>query len=229
MKKNGINRYLDAAILKPETSSNEVKKAISECLEFETMTVCVRPCDIGLAKSICKGSNTLVCCVLNFPHGNDSSSAKAAAAELYIKDGAAEIDMVANFAMARSGEWKLYEGDIRSVSSVTRKAGVVLKVIFETCYLSIDEVKLCTKAAINAGADYVKTSTGFGSAGATDEAVKAMIEASAGRIKIKPSGGIRDFATAKKFIDMGCHRLGVNFSSVAAIYSGGRAAGTDSY
>jgi len=224
-----INRYLDAAILKPETTRKETIAAINECLKYKTMTTCVRPCDIELAKSMCRGTDTLVCCVLNFPHGNDSSDAKQAEAEIYAKKGVAEIDMVANFALAKSAEWKLYEEDIRAVSSVTKKAGVVLKVIFETCYLSVDEIRLCTKAAISADADFIKTSTGFGTGGATDEAVKAMLEASSGRIKVKPSGGIRDFARAKNLIDMGCHRLGVNFSSVAAICYGGKAAGSDAY
>ncbi|OGV42822.1 MAG: deoxyribose-phosphate aldolase [Lentisphaerae bacterium GWF2_49_21] len=224
-----INRYLDAAILKPETTRKETIAAINECLKYKTMTACVRPCDIELAKSMCKGTDTFVCCVLNFPHGNDSSDAKQAEAELYVKKGVVEIDMVANFALAKSAEWKLYEEDIRVVSSVTKKAGIVLKVIFETCYLSIDEIRLCTKAAIAAEADFVKTSTGFGTGGATDEAVRAMLETADGKIKVKPSGGIRDYARAKSFIDMGCHRLGVNFSSVAAICDGGKADGTDSY
>ncbi len=224
-----VSRYLDAAILKPEATRKEAIAAIGECLKFKTMTACVRPCDIELAKSICKGTDTLVSCVLNFPHGNDLGDAKQAEAELYVKKGVAEIDMVANFGLARSGEWKLYEDDIRVVSEVTKKAGVILKVIFETCYLSIEEIRLCTKAAISAEADFVKTSTGFGTGGATEEAVKAMLEVSAGKIKVKPSGGIRDFARAKMFLDMGCHRLGVNFSSVAAICDGGNAAGTDVY
>jgi deoxyribose-phosphate aldolase len=224
-----INRYLDAAILKPETNCKEAVAAINECLKYKTVTTCVRPCDIELAKSMCQGTGTLVCCVLNFPHGNDTSDAKRAEAELYVKRGVAEIDMVANFALAKSAEWKLYEDDIRAVSSVTKKAGVILKVIFETCYLSVEEIRLCTKAAIAAEADFVKTSTGFGTGGATDEAVKAMLGRADGKIKVKPSGGIRDFARAKGFIDMGCHRLGVNFSSVAAICAGGQSASPDTY
>ena len=226
---NTINTYLDAAILKPETTRQEAAAAIAECLKHRTMSVCVRPCDIELAKSMCQGTDTLVCCVLNFPHGNDTPDAKRAEAETYVRMGAAEIDMVANFALARSGEWKLYEKDIRAVSTMTREAGLVLKVIFETCYLTVDEIRRCTEAAMNAEADFVKTSTGFGTGGATEEAVKAMLDAAQGRIKVKPSGGIRDFARAKSFIDMGCQRLGVNFSSVAAICAGGKAPGTDAY
>ena len=224
-----INHYLDAAILKPETTIKEAAAAIHECLAYKTLTVCVRPCDIEMAMTLCRGTGTLVGCVLNFPHGNDSSEAKRAEAELYVKKGVAEIDMVANYSLARSGEWKWYEEDLRAVSSVTKKSGVVLKVIFETCYLSLDEIRRCTKAARAAGADFVKTSTGFGTGGATDEAVTAMLETAAGKIKVKPSGGIRDFARAKSLLDMGCHRLGVNFSSVAAICAGGNAAGPDSY
>lgn len=224
-----INRYLDAAVLKPETTLREAADAIRLCLDHRTMTVCVRPADIGLAAELCRGSETKVGCVLNFPHGNDSADAKRAEAELYAQKGVAEIDMVGNIALARSGEWARYEDDIRTVAAVTRPAGVVLKVICETCFLSPDEIRGCTRAAIAAGADFIKTSTGFGTGGATDEAVRVMLEEAAGRIRVKPSGGIRDFARAQHLVHMGCHRLGVNFSSVPAICDGGRAAGADSY
>jgi deoxyribose-phosphate aldolase len=170
-----------------------------------------------------------VCCVLGFPHGDGLSDVKRAEAEIYVEKGVSEIDMVANYGFARSGEWKLYENDIRAVSSVTEKSGALLKVIFETCLLSPEEIRLCTEAAIRAKADYVKTSTGFSTGGATEEAIKIMLDTAAGRIKVKASGGIRDYARAKMFIDMGCQRLGINFNSVAAICKGGSAVGSDSY
>ena len=224
-----ISRYIDAAILKPETSRKETVAAINECLKYKVFSACVRPCDIELASTMCKGTDTFVCCVLNFPHGNDSSDAKRAEAELYARKGVAEIDMVANFALAKSAEWGRYEDDIRAVSEVTKSSGVLLKVILETCYLTIDEICKCTDAAINARADFVKTSTGFGTGGATDEAVKAMLETSAGRIMVKASGGIRDQASALKFISMGCHRLGVGYASLAHLCAASSSILTDQY
>jgi len=212
-----ISRYLDAAILKPEITLEETIQGIQSCIKYDTITTCVKPCDIELAVSLCQGTETTVCTVLNFPHGNDTPQAKAKEAELYIKQGASEIDMVANITLAKSGEWKRYENDIRSVAAVTNAAGRTLKVIFETCYLTIDEIKNCTKAAIAAGADFVKTSTGFGTAGAQEDQVKAMLEASEGKIKVKPSGGIRDYQRALMFVEMGCHRLGIGVSSVVPI------------
>lgn len=212
-----INRYLDAAILKPEFSRKETISAIEVCLKYNTITTCVKPCDISLAKEMCSGSETLVCCVLNFPHGNDPAAAKQKEAEIYVDLGVEEIDMVANIGLAKSGEWQLFEEDIRQVAAVTNQADIPLKVIFETCYLNVDEVKSCTKAAIAANADYVKTSTGFGTEGATEEMVQAMLEESSEQIKVKASGGIRNLARAEMFVDMGCHRLGVGFGSVEAI------------
>ena len=116
---NSISRCFDASILKPETTRKDAIAAINECLKYRTITVCVRPCDIDLAKSMCKGTDTSVCCVLGFPHGDGLSDVKRAEAKIYVENGVSEIDMVANYGFARSGEWKLYENDIRAVSSVT--------------------------------------------------------------------------------------------------------------
>jgi deoxyribose-phosphate aldolase len=116
--------------------------------------------------------------------------------------------------------WDLVLSDIKAVADITKQAGVLLKVIFETCTLSVEEIKKTTEICIEAGADFVKTSTGFHNKGATDEAVKAMIEAAKGRIKVKASGGIRDLETAKKYLDFGCERLGVGYSTTPVLVSG---------
>lgn len=212
-----INRYLDHAVLKPEMTHQEVVDAIRMGIDYKVRTVCVRPCDIDLAVEMCKGTETEVCVVLGFPHGVILSESKAQEAMLYIDKGVQEIDMVVNYSFVRSGLWELVEKDITAVARVTRPKGIVLKVIFETSYLTVDEIKKTTEIAIKAEADFVKTSTGFGSGGATEEAVKAMLDAAKGLIKVKPSGGIRDYQTAKKYVEMGCHRLGVGYSSTPAI------------
>ena len=218
--KEPINRYLDAAVLKPEFSRDEAIEAIKECIKYNTKTVCVRPCDIELAKEMCNGTDTLISCVLNFPHGNAPSKVKAYEAKCYIEKGADEIDMVANYGFIRSSLWGLVEDDIKSVAKETKEAGIVLKVILETCYLSKEQIQKATKIAIKAGADYVKTSTGFGNGGATVEAVEAMLQAGEGNIKVKASGGIRDFEKAKLFVDMGVERLGTNFTASKSIVEG---------
>jgi deoxyribose-phosphate aldolase len=212
-----IHRYLDHAVLKPEMTRREVIDAIRLGLDFHVRTVCVRPCDIGLAAEMSAGTETEVSCVLAFPHGCTSSLAKADEAKRYIAAGTDEIDMVVNFSFVRSGMWDDVVTDIRAVTEVARPAGVLVKVIFETSYLTLDQIKRTTECAIAAGADFVKTSTGFGGEGATVEAVGAMLDAAHGRIKVKPSGGIRDRARAEMFIEMGALRIGNGYSSTPAI------------
>lgn len=215
-----ISRYIDHAVLKPEMTQEEARKAILEGVDHTVRTVCVRPCDIDLAVSLCKGTKTDVCCVLAFPHGCVPTEVKAFEASHYAFKGLKEIDMVANFGYIRSGLWGKVLKDIQAVSEITRKAGVLLKVIFESCTLTVEEIKKTTEICIEAGADFVKTSTGFHNQGASDEAVKAMLEAAKGRIRVKASGGIRDRETALHYIEMGCERLGVGSSTTPVLVSG---------
>jgi deoxyribose-phosphate aldolase len=218
-----IHRYLDHAVLKPEMTRREVIDAIRLGLDYKVRTVCVRPCDIGLAAEMCTGTETEVSCVLAFPHGCTSSLVKGDEAKRYIAAGTDEIDMVVNFSFVRSEMWDEVVADIRAVTEVAKPAGVLVKVIFETSYLTLDQVRRTTECAITAGADFVKTSTGFGGEGATVEGVGAMLDAAHGRIKVKPSGGIRDRARAELFIEMGALRIGNGFSSTPAICSSGDA------
>lgn len=215
-----LNRYLDAAVLKPEMSREEAAEAIRECIRTEARTACVRPCDIALAKELCAGTATEVCVVLGFPHGDQLSASKADEARRYVELGVAEIDMVVNIGLVRSHDWPGVTADIAAVSQVTEPAGVPLKVIFETSYLSLEEIARATECAIAARAQFVKTSTGFGGEGATEAGVRTMLETAAGRIQVKPSGGIRDRGRAELFLRMGAHRLGVGYASCAKILAG---------
>jgi len=215
-----ISRYFDSAVLKPNMSEEEVKAAIQVSIDTDSYSVCVRPCDIDLAVEMCKGTNTVVSCVLDFPHGDSTAEGKAALAELYAAKGVAEIDMVMNYGYARSGKWEEVKKGIEGVVAAAKKYKVGVKVIFETCALTVEEIKKATEVCIEAGADFVKTSTGFAASGASEEAVQTMLEASGGRIKVKPSGGIRNYETAKKYVDMGVDRLGIGFGSALAIVNG---------
>lgn len=212
-----ISRYLDAAVLYPELEQNETEEAIKKVIDYGCRTVCIRPCDIDLAVNLCRNEPTEVCVVLNFPHGCGLPEAKAFEAQLYIERGAQEIDMVANYGYIRSGEWRRVEEDIRGVAEITGPGGVVLKAILETSMLSKEQISQAVECGVAAGADYVKTSTGFSGGGASVEAVQTMLDAARGRIKVKASGGIRDRKQAQAFIDMGVGRLGVGYTSVEAI------------
>lgn len=217
---NGLNQYLDAAILKPEFTRDEVIEAIEACIALKTFSVCVRPCDVPLAQEYCQGTETAVCVVLGFPHGDQLTTSKADEARQYISIGVDEIDMVANYGWAKSGQWDLVKNDIAAVAQQTRAAGILMKVIFETAQLEANAIKKLVEICIEAGADFVKTSTGFNGDGAQKSDVQLMLDTAAGRIKVKPSGGIRDTAQAQTFIDMGAHRLGLSWNSCEPVCRG---------
>jgi deoxyribose-phosphate aldolase len=215
-----VNRYLDHAVLVPQMTREEAAALIQSGIDYQVKTVCVRPCDIDLAVSMCQGTQTEVSCVLGFPHGTHCSESKSAEALLYCKKGVAEIDMVANYGYIRSGLWDDVRSDIKAVVDVAHAHKVLVKVIFETGQLTLEQVAKAAEISIEAGADFVKTSTGFNGEGATEEAVECMLKTANGRIKVKPSGGIRDAARAMMFVTMGAERLGVNGTSTAAICDG---------
>lgn len=231
MVQQPVNYYLDHAVLKPELSREDAEAAIKLGIQFGVRTVCVRPSDIEVAVRLCKGSETKVCTVLAFPHGVNPTTLKALEAKTYIDLGVKEIDMVANYGWIKSGMWDEVQQDIQAVAEITRHRGVILKVIFETSMLTLEEIDRTTRICVECGADFVKTSTGFNGGGATVEAVTAMLEAAQGFIQVKASGGIRDREAVERFIAMGCTRLGVNYSSTPVICgdTGSIAADKDGY
>lgn len=215
-----VARYFDSAILKPDYTRDQVVQEIKNSIACNSRTVCVRGCDIDLAVELTKGTNTGVSCVLDFPYGYGGAEAKAAIAAIYAEKGVEDIDMVMNYGYARGGDWNTVEAEIRAVCEAAHPHGVVVKVIFETSQLTIEQIKKATEVCIAAGADFVKTSTGFNGGGATVEAVQAMLEIGKGRVKVKPSGGIRNYETAKMYIEMGVDRLGIGSTSAKAISDG---------
>ena len=214
---SSLNRYIDHAVLKPEMARADVEAAIKLGVEFETRTVCVRPCDLELACELCRDSSTEVCTVLAFPHGVSLSESKAAEAESYAKLGAREVDMVVNYSYIKSGNWNAFEADVTGVYKILSPHGIPLKVILETAALDLKEVAEATRRCAAIGIDFVKTSTGFGPGGATIKAVQAMLDASDGITKVKASGGIRTIEEAQRFIDMGCARLGVGYGTTPVL------------
>jgi deoxyribose-phosphate aldolase len=212
-----LKSYIDAAILQPNLTQQSVQTALARCLEMEIFSVCVRPCDLVMARQLCSGRATQIGTVLGFPHGLQLSATKLAESQQLIALGAQELDMVANYAWALSGEWAAVESEIQEIAATTRTANVILKVIIETAQLDTEHLQKFVEICHRAGADYVKTSTGFNGAGAQYEEVRKLVEFAAGAIKIKASGGIRDQASAQKFIELGVSRLGISWSTCAAI------------
>ena len=219
-----IARYIDHAVLNPAMTPEEVRAAIQLGIDNDVYSVCVQPRDIETALSMCKGTNTLVSCVLDFPHGCGGAASKRAAARLYAEMGVQEIDMVMNYGAAKGGDWAAVREEIFGVVEEAHARGVLVKVIFETCELSEDCIRQGVDVCVDVGADFVKTSTGFSAKGATPEAVMAMVSQAAGRIRVKASGGIRTLEDARAYVEMGAERLGVGFSTVPKLVAAESAA-----
>lgn len=202
---------IDHAVLKPQASDRDLADAAAMCRSRGVGCLCVRPCDVAAAATLLADSDVVVASVVGFPHGSHRADVKAVEAAQAIADGARELDMVMNIGAFRSGHTGLVRADIAAVVAEARAADppVLVKVILETCLLTLDEVAAACLLAEEAGADYVKTSTGFAEKGATREAVVTMLETVGGRLGVKASGGIRTWDEAVRYLEMGCGRLGV--------------------
>jgi len=214
-----VARYVDHTLLKPNATQEEVAKLCEEAKSYCFASVCVNPSYVALCAQLLRGSGVKVCTVVGFPLGSTTPTVKALETRDAIANGADEIDMVINVGALKSGNDGLVASDIRAVREASR--GRLLKVILETSLLSDGEKVRACKAAKEAGADFVKTSTGFGGGGATVEDVRLMRETVGPLMGVKASGGIRDAAAAKAMIDAGATRLGTS-ASVAIV--GGEAA-----
>ena len=204
----GLNKYIDHTILKATASSADLQKLCEEAIEHEFYSVCVNGCYVADAKHLLQGTDVKVAAVVGFPLGAMTTASKVFEAKEAIENGASEIDMVINVAKLKDGEFDYVENEIRLIKEAI--ADNVLKVIIETCYLTDEEkVKACELSLV-AKADFVKTSTGFGTGGATYEDVKLMKSVVGDNAKVKASGGVRDKETAQKYVDLGAERLGTS-------------------
>lgn len=204
----GLNKYIDHTILKATASSADVQKLCTEAIEHEFYSVCVNGCYVADAKHLLQGTDVKVAAVVGFPLGAMTTAAKVFEAKEAVENGASEIDMVINVAKLKDGEFDYVENEIRQIKEAI--GDNVLKVIIETCYLTDEEkVKACELSLV-AKADFVKTSTGFGTDGATYEDVKLMKSVVGDNAKVKASGGVRDKETAQKYVDLGAERLGTS-------------------
>ncbi len=213
-----IAPYIDHTLLKPEATDGQLAKLCEEAVAYGFFSVCVNSGRVACCARALQGSAVKVASVVGFPLGAMSARAKNLEARHAIEDGAREIDMVMNIGAAKSGDWKLVESDIRSVSRACA-GNVALKVILETALLSDEEKILACQVAKNAGADFVKTSTGFSTHGANVHDVALMRRTVGPRLGVKASGGIRSFEDAVAMIEAGATRLGT--SAGVKIVTGG--------
>ena len=200
--------YIDHTLLKPEASREQIRAVCEEAKQYHFASVCVNPCWVPLIAEELKGSGVSVCCVIGFPLGASLSSVKAFEAREAVAAGAQEIDMVINIGAVKSGDWELVREDIAAVNAA--KGTAKLKVIIETCLLTDEEkVRVC-QIAKEVGADFVKTSTGFSTGGATVHDVELMRKTVGPEMGVKASGGVRTLADALAMIEAGASRLGAS-------------------
>ncbi|CYY19960.1 deoxyribose-phosphate aldolase [Streptococcus suis] len=216
-----LNKYIDHTILKPETTQEQVEKILAEAKEYDFASVCVNPTWVALAAESLKDSDVKVCTVIGFPLGANTPAVKAFETKDAISNGADEIDMVINIGALKTGNYDLVLEDIKAV--VAASGDKLVKVIIEACLLTDDEkVKAC-QLSQEAGADYVKTSTGFSTGGATVADVALMRKTVDPDMGVKASGGARSYEDAIAFIEAGASRIGA--SSGVAIMNGAQADG----
>ena len=209
-----LNKMIDHTILKAFAASKEIEKLCNEARQYDFKSVCVNPANVKLASELLNGSDVLVCTVVGFPLGANTKEVKMLETLDAVKNGADEIDMVINVAKAKEHDYKYIEEEIRMV--VGAAGGHTVKVILETCYLSEDEKVACTLAAARAKANFVKTSTGFGTGGALVTDVVTMKANITPDMEVKASGGIKTLEDALTMIKVGATRIGTS-SGIAII------------
>ena len=217
MNKNELARMIDHTLLKPEATGEMIDQLCAEAKEYEFASVCVNPTWVARSYQNLQDSPVLVCTVIGFPLGATTKEVKAFEATKSIADGAKEVDMVINIGALKTKDYQVVEEDIQAVVEAS-KGKALVKVILETGLLTDEEKVIASKLSKNAGADYVKTSTGFGHGGATYEDIQLMRKTVGPEMGVKASGGVRDFAGALKMIEAGATRIGA--SSGIAIVNG---------
>ena len=204
-----LNRYIDHTALRAETNLKQIEKLCAEAREYDFYSVCINSYFVKKAAGLLKGSSTKVCTVVGFPLGASTMETKRFEAMKAINEGALEIDMVINVSAIKSMDWQYVLDDMSSLTQVIHHQGALLKVILETCLLTEEEKRKACELAVKANVDFVKTSTGLSTGGATLEDVSLM-RSIVGNIGVKASGGIRDTETAEKMIQAGATRLGTS-------------------
>lgn len=201
-----LNKYIDHTLLKPEATNEQITKLCEEARQYDFASVCVNTCYVPLAKQLLAGSDVKVCCVVGFPLGAMDTVSKAFEAKTAVENGAQEVDMVINIGALKDKDYDYVTKDIAAVVEASKPA--IVKVIIEACLLTDEEKVEACKCSMNAKAEFVKTSTGFSTHGATPEDVALMKKTVGNVCKVKAAGGVRSYDDAMKMIEAGADRLG---------------------
>lgn len=205
-----IAKMLDHSTLQPFLTEADIRKGCELALKYDCASVCARPCDVPILADMLAGSDVKVCTVIGFPHGSHETAIKLAEAQLALSQGCTELDMVINIGKMIAGDTAYVKDEIKLLADAAHQQGAILKVILETCYLTDEQKIECCKLAEEAGADFVKTSTGYGSKGCTIDDLKLMRAAVSEHVRVKGSGGIRDLDTVLSARAVGASRCGVS-------------------
>ncbi len=203
-----MNEYMDSTLLKSTSTKVEIEELCKDAKKYGFATVCVNPCYVSLSSELLKDSDVKVCTVIGFPLGANTTKMKVEEAKDAIKNGADELDMVINVGFLKDKDYDYVKNEILELRKVTKDK--VLKVIIETCYLDEDEIIKMTEICNETGVDFIKTSTGFGTRGASIEDIKIINKYKNDKLKVKASGGIRTEEDALKYIELGVSRIGTS-------------------
>lgn len=210
-----IAKMIDHSLLRPELTSSALREGCEIAKRYDVATVCCASADVPVIRDLLAGSDVGIAAVVGFPHGYSPTTIKVLEAEQAIADGATELDMVIHIGRLLSGDVAYVRSDVRAVADAAHRRGVKVKVILENCYLTDDQKRIACKACEEGGADWVKTSTGFGKGGATFEDLALMRATVSSTVQVKAAGGIRDLDAALKVRELGCTRFGA--TATAAI------------
>ncbi|ADU51347.1 deoxyribose-phosphate aldolase [Thermaerobacter marianensis DSM 12885] len=212
LSRRQLAALIDHTLLKPDATPAQIEQLCREAVEHGFAAVCINPVYVPLAAELLAGAAPVVCTVIDFPLGAGAAADKARQAEAALAAGARELDVVQPIGLLKAGRHREVVAHLHGVVALARKAGALVKVILETGLLTPEEIDLACRLAVEAGAHFVKTSTGFGAGGATEEAVRRMRAAVGPDVGVKASGGIRDYATACRMVAAGANRIGASAS-----------------
>lgn len=205
-----IAQRIDHSLLGPTLTTEELRAGCRLAAEYRVASVCIKPYAVSLAAALLDGTGVAVGTTIGFPHGGHAAAVKLFEAQHAMDDGASELDMVINIGHALGGEWAAVEAEIAAITQAAHERDAIVKVIFENCYLNDDQkIRLC-RICGKVGADYVKTSTGYGTGGASHEDLKLMRRAAPPPVKLKAAGGIRTLDAAIAVAELGCDRIGAS-------------------
>lgn len=205
-----VARLIDHSLLHPALTEAEMEAGCREAAEWGVASVCVKPFFVGRARQLLEGSPVHAGTTVGFPHGGHAIAAKVTEARIALSEGAQELDMVINIGAAKSHHWSYLEEEIGAVVAAGHEGGAPVKVIFENCYLTDDEKRRLCQISREAGADFIKTSTGYGPGGASEEDVRLMLEEAGPAMGVKAAGGIRTYAQVAHLRALGVRRIGAS-------------------